>query len=83
MVTELKQKYDAFCVENKIDELVKINIVGCPELEEFGAVFDPNMYIPYLSGITFMKIPGLNHNLYTPGIIRIPKESKARKRNVG
>ena len=59
LVSELKQKYDIFCRDNKIDDLVKINIVGCPELEQFGAKHDSNLYIPYLSGITYHKIPGL------------------------
>jgi len=83
LVSELKQRYDLFCMDNKIDDLVKINIVGCPELEQFGAKHDSNLYIPYLSGIVLHKIPGLKQSNYTPGIIRIPKESKARKRNIG
>ena len=53
LITELKERYDSFCQDNKIDDLVKINIVGCPELEEFGAKFDTNLYIPYISGISF------------------------------
>ena len=83
LVSDLKVRYDDFCADKKIDDLVKINIVGCPELEQFGARLDTNLYIPYLSGITLMKIPGLRSSAFTPGIIRIPKESKARKRNVG
>ena len=83
LISDLKDRYDNFCADKKIDELVKINIVGCPELEQFGAKHDTNLYIPYLSGITLMKIPGLRSSVFTPGIIRIPKESKARKRNVG
>jgi hypothetical protein len=30
-----------------------------------------------------MKIPGLKNTNYIPGIVRIPKESKARKRQIG
>lgn len=30
-----------------------------------------------------MKIPGLKDTNYIPGIVRIPKESKARKRQIG
>ena len=83
IISDLKLRYDDFCSDQKIDDLVKINIVGCSELEQFGAKLDTNLYIPYLSGITLMKIPGLKSSNFTPGIIRIPKESKARKRNVG
>ena len=83
LISELKERYDDFCSDRKIDDLVKINIVGCPELEQFGARFDTNLYIPYINGITLMKIPVLKNSSFTPGIIRIPKESKARKRQTG
>lgn len=52
-------------------------------MEQFGAKLDSNLYIPYFSGITLHKIPGLKSTNFTPGIIRIPKESKARKRRIG
>jgi hypothetical protein len=83
LTNELKEKYDSFCAEKNIDPLLKLNIIGCSEMEKFGAKFDKNLYIPYISGLAFVKIPGMKQTHYIPGMIRIPKESKARKRNVG
>ena len=83
LIEDLKFRYDRFCQDKNIDELVKINIVGCPELDQFGARMNSNLYIPYISGISRMKLPGLKRLNYTPGLIRIPKDTKARKRNVG
>ena len=83
LIEDLKFRYDGFCQDKNIDELVKINIVGCQELEQFGARMNSSLYIPYISGISSMKVPGLKRLGYTPGLIRIPKETKARKRNIG
>jgi hypothetical protein len=78
-VSDLRKRYDTYCFEKNIDPLMKLNIIGCPELEMFGSKYNKEMYIPYLSGMSLVKIPGLKDSNYIPGIIRIPSDSKARK----
>ena len=55
-----------------------INIVGCKEMEAFGARLNQDMLLPFMSGIAFIRTIEIDEEKYIPGIVRIPKNSKYR-----
>ena len=83
LLHDLKSRYNKFWRENKIPELLKTNIVGSFEMEEFGAKFNPLFCIPYVRGLVLVRISGLKKSRYTEGIVRIPKDLEAKSKQVG
>ena len=82
LVQDLTRCYDEFWRTNKIQDIMKLKIVGSNELKNFGAEFFPNFIVTFVKGISLKKVSGLN-NLSTEGsttylenVVRIPKEGK-------
>lgn len=83
LLHDIKARYNKFCRENKISELLKINIVGSIEMEEFGAKLVPSFCIPYIRGLVLVHISNLKKSRYTEGIVRIPKDLESQTKKVG
>lgn len=73
LVSELKARYNQYCKDQQVSDVLKINIVGSTEIEEFGAKFNQGFMIPYVRGIVFAHIPSLKSAGFTEGIVRIPR----------
>ena len=56
-----------------------INIIGCKEMEIFGAQLNRDMLLPFITGIAFTHTVDIDENKYIPNMVRIPKGSKHRK----
>ena len=56
-----------------------INIVGCKEMESFGARLNRDMLLPFMSGIAFTRTVEIDEEKYIPNMVRIPKNTKHRK----
>ena len=83
LVRDLKLRYNQYWREQKIPELVKINIVGSTEMEDFGSKYNQNFLVPYLKGVIFIHLSGLLNTKFTPGMVRIPKDMNTKGKKVG
>ena len=83
LLYDLKARYNKFWRDNKIPELLKINIVGSIEMEEFGAKLAPLFCVPYIRGLILVRISSLKKSRYTEGIVRIPKDLESQSKKVG
>ena len=83
LANELVSRYNKYWGEQKIPELLKINIVGSTEMEDFGAKFNQRFLVPYIRGIVLVNISGLLYSTYTPGIVRIPQNLESQSLKIG
>lgn len=58
--------------------MLRSNIIGSPDLEEFGALFKEEFPIPYVSGVVCKKVPINKSKKYVSELVRRPaSETKA------
>ena len=82
LVSDLLKKYDKFCKDRNIPQIMKLKLEESNEMVEFGADFIQNFSIPFVRGIILTKIYGLkvsqdkSTQTYLLDVVRIPKVDK-------
>ena len=73
LVAELEEKYLEFCEDNRIDHLLRVKIMGSPEIRKFGAEQKEDFILPYVKGLILKQAPSAKAHFFVPGIVRAPQ----------
>ena len=82
LVSDIVKRYDKFCKDRNISELVKHKLEESDEMIEFGAEFVPNFSLPFVRGIALSRLYGLKNSkdksnqTYLLDVVRIPRSDK-------